>query len=330
MNIFLTLDYELFFGKESGSVEKCMIEPTEKLLQIVKPFGVKLTFFVDAGYLVKLEEEKQKFSQLEKDYRLITTQIRELAKNNHAIELHIHPHWEGSYYDGENWVFNTDNYKLSSFSEKEIQEIVKKYNQTLTNISGKPAKSYRAGGWSAQPFENIANALKKEKIFIDSTVFPGGYYNSNHQSFDFRSIKPYTTQYRFNQKLDNLVKNGDFTEIPISSFKLSPLFFWKFIINKFKGNENHISFGDGVAISKSKKEVIKLLTKPSISVVSIDGFKAKFLSKAFKKYQKNTSDKGNFVVIGHPKAFSEYSLNETQKFIRSIYKDHRFKTFQEV
>ncbi len=56
MNIFLTYDYELFFGEESGSVDKCMIEPTNELLKIAKEFNIKMTFFVDIGYLIKLKE----------------------------------------------------------------------------------------------------------------------------------------------------------------------------------------------------------------------------------------------------------------------------------
>ena len=54
---------------------------------------------------------------------------------------------------------------------------------------------------------------------------------------------------------------------------------------------------------------------PSCSVVSIDGFKASFLERAFQKYKKNTRGDGNFVMIGHPKAFTAYSLQKLQDFI---------------
>ena len=58
MNIFLTYDYELFFGESTGSVDKCMIEPTNQLLKIAKEFNIKMTFFVDVGYLIKLKASK--------------------------------------------------------------------------------------------------------------------------------------------------------------------------------------------------------------------------------------------------------------------------------
>ena len=62
MNIYITLDYELFFGPKSGTVNKCIIEPIEKLLKIVDPLNVKIVCFVDSGYLLALEKQMEKYS----------------------------------------------------------------------------------------------------------------------------------------------------------------------------------------------------------------------------------------------------------------------------
>src|SRR3989338_5632646 len=56
VRIYLSLDYELFFGNTSGSAEKCMLEPTRRLMAIAAKTGIRMTFFVDAGYLWKLQE----------------------------------------------------------------------------------------------------------------------------------------------------------------------------------------------------------------------------------------------------------------------------------
>ena len=61
--ILITLDYELFFG-QSGSIEKSIIEPTEKLLSILDRFNIKASFFVDSGYILKLKEYMRKFDVL--------------------------------------------------------------------------------------------------------------------------------------------------------------------------------------------------------------------------------------------------------------------------
>ena len=56
MKIAFTWDYEMFFGHKSGSVNRCMIEPTNRLLEISRRYNSKFTFFVDTGMLVKGNE----------------------------------------------------------------------------------------------------------------------------------------------------------------------------------------------------------------------------------------------------------------------------------
>ncbi|MEH6704807.1 MAG: hypothetical protein V7691_08415 [Galbibacter orientalis] len=328
MNIYITLDYELFFGARSGSVEKCIIEPTEELLKIVNPYNIKFVCFVDAGYLWALEKYKDDFSQLQSDYDKVTHQLKKLHAEGHGIELHIHPHWEDTYYDGENWVFNTERYKLADFSETEVLDIVTRYNGVLKRVSGATPVAYRAGGWSAQPFAPIKKALEANDIFIDSTVYPGGYYRSKNQSFDFRNIKDYTTEFTFSDDLTIQDSKGKFKEIAISAQRVSPFFFWEFALKKMLKQNKHVSFGDGSAVAIDKKELVRLLTRPSHTVVSIDGCKAKLLFKALKKYVRKTKNKGNFVLIGHPKAFTPYSLKKLNKFIAATVKTHKFVIYK--
>src|SRR5690625_1900952 len=186
MNIFVTLDYELFFGK-SGSVEHCLIKPTDRLLKIADAFNIKLIFFVDVGYLVKLKELKKKSPQLRNDYEKVKEHIQRFVKNGHSAELHIHSHWEDSYFENNEWVFNTARYKLNDFTKPEARAIVSRYTQVLEEVTGKKPIAYRAGGWSVQPFEHIKDALAEQNIFIDSSVFPQGHHNSENQNFDFRN-----------------------------------------------------------------------------------------------------------------------------------------------
>ncbi|MGJ5642998.1 hypothetical protein [Formosa sp. S-31] len=327
MNIYITLDYELFFGDRSGGVEDCIITPTNELLKIVDPLKIKLVFFVDVGYVSKLREYKETFPRLNEDYHKITSQIKMLSLNGHGIELHIHPHWENSSYNGEKWIFDTSQYKLQDFSKAEAYSIVTKYASILESISGKKAVAYRAGGWSAQPFYHIKQALKDSGIYLDSTVFPKGYHASNHQEYNFKNVPQYKTEYKFEDDLTIPHPDGYFTEYPISSYKISPFFFWRFAFEKLKKDSKHLAFGNGSAISKPKKEILKLMSQYSNSVVSIDGYKASFLKKAFIKYKENTGNNGNFVIIGHPKAFTLYSINKTKAFIESVYEEHTFKVF---
>ena len=98
MNITLTLDYELYFGKETGTVYKSIIKPTEKLLSVLDRYNIKAVFFVDVGFIKRLDFFSTDHPELRKDYELITSQLNQLSRQGHDLQLHIHPHWENSFY----------------------------------------------------------------------------------------------------------------------------------------------------------------------------------------------------------------------------------------
>lgn len=305
--ILITLDYELFFGK-SGSVEKSIIEPTERLLSILDRNNIKASFFVDSGYILKLKEYMQNHGVLKKDYNLINQQIQKLSAEGHDIQLHIHPHWEDSFFDGKSWVFDTNRYKLSNFSELEIDDIVKRYSWVLEEITSIKPSAFRAGGWCIQPFDKMEKALKKYGICIDSTIYPNGKNSTPSKSFDFTNA-PNKNNWRFSNDPLTEDVNGHFFEIPISAVKTSPIFYFKLLFIKLFGSNKHNTIGDGFAIVHSKKQIFNLLLRQSFSVASIDGYRASLLNKSAKQ------NKEQLVLIGHPKLFSVYSLLKLNEFI---------------
>ena len=323
MNVYLTLDYELYFGHPTGTVEKCLIEPTNELIRISRNTGINMTFFIDVGFIIQLEKHKTSFYELEKQYVLIVNQIKELIKNGHDCQLHIHPHWEDSSYDGKSWQIDISRYKLTDFSENEISTIFKSYTAYLEKLTGKNVNTYRAGGWCLQPFDKIKKVFEQNGIKIDSTVYKGGYNTKGNYFYDFRQT-PEKTRWRFTNDLTEEDPNGVFLEIPISTYKYNPMFFWRLFgwgrINP--GNHKPIGNGKPVSGGGSKKD---LLFSSNQLPVSLDGFFATKLGKALRKDQK--AGKGNdFVVIGHPKACTYYSLKVLERFIKRYKKDHKFCT----
>ena len=171
MNIYITLDYEIYFGESHGSVQKCIIYPTSELIRIAEKHDVRFSFFVDCGFILKLDEFRKKYPQLEKDYQAITEQIIYLSKTGHDIQLHIHPHWEDSFYNGERWIMNVSRYKLTDFNEPDIADIVYRYKKVLSDLIGKKIFAFRAGGWCFQPFNKIKAAFRTNEITLESSVF---------------------------------------------------------------------------------------------------------------------------------------------------------------
>jgi len=326
MNILITLDYELFFGSQTGSVERCIISPTEQLLRIAEKYHCRFSFFVDSGYLIKLQELSHKHPQLKKDYEYVIVQLKKIAASGHDIQLHIHPHWEDCSYDGSQWIMNVKRYKLSDFSKEHAADIIKKHTAILKEIRANKISVYRAGGWCAQPWTYFSDALKAEGIIADSSVFPGGYNRDDNYNYDFRSA-PIKSNWKFS---DNPAKeniNGDFIEFPISSLQISPVFFWKLFVLGRLNPADHKPMGDGFPVAH-RSDKFKLLTRNHIKPVSVDGYFASLLNKALKN-----SEKKNFtelVIMGHPKAFTRYSLKKLEDFIQQNYKKHSFVNYSEI
>ena len=329
MKIFITLDYEIFFGKISGDAHSCLIEPTRRILEICDPLNIKLSVFVDVGYLLALKKQAKTTPHLFDTYKLIVKELKLLVTNGHDLQLHIHPHWEDSYFDGSKWIFHLHRYRLGDFECETIERIVAEYKDELEKISQKRVFAYRAGGWCIQPFVKLRQALATHNIFLDTTVFPHGYNKDQNRFYDFRAA-PDKTSWRFAESPLEEAEEGFFMELPISSYKVPPKFFWQMVANRFLGNSTlHRPFGNGKAINNSTRHLYRLLTTSSYSVVSIDGFKAKYLQSAFEFYLKkyeSTSDDNNFVIIGHPKAFTSYSLNKLKSFVENTFQYHQFFT----
>ncbi|MEI6487894.1 MAG: hypothetical protein WCP52_02965 [Bacteroidota bacterium] len=323
MNILVTFDYEIYFGENHGSVDKCIIYPTSELIRIAEIHKVNFCFFVDSGFILKLAEYKTTFPQLEKDYSSIITQIKYLSDSGHDIQLHIHPHWEDSYYNGEKWIINTTRYKLVDFSDTEISSIVSRYKSILREITGKEIFAYRAGGWCLQPFSKLLKAFKENHISLDSSVFRDGAYTSLQYAYDFRN-SPNKDIYKFED--DPIVENQDgyFTELPISSILNSPFFFWKLFFLGRKNPYLHKPLGDGRAIPAPGQRK-KMLTQYTNCTVSVDGYNAHLLEKSLKITKKKKF--GNLVIIGHPKSLSRYSIIKLEEFIRKNKTTHSFTTY---
>ena len=327
MRTLLTLDYEVFFGRETGSVARSVIEPTEALLAIAARHAAKLVFFVDAGYLLRLRAEMGRVARLREDHAALCRQIKAIARAGHEVQLHIHPHWETSRWTEAGWDIDLSRFTLQSFDPWDIERIVRTYAEALREIAGPAAAhAYRAGGWVIQPFAPIRQALLANGVTIDSTVFAGGHRGGAVQPYDFRAA-PRLSRWRF--EADPLVPDpqGAFLEVPIASRRLSPAFFWRMALAKKAGGARHRAFGDGRAVAMEGGDLLGKLTAPSVSVVSLDGYKASFLDGAYQDYLERSME--DFVAIGHPKAFSRYSLDCLDDFLsRHGVESHGFAAYR--
>lgn len=327
MNLFLTFDYELFFGTPTGSPEKCILSPTEKLIKIASKRQVQFTFFVDIGYLIQLKKWSSQFTELKDTLIKIKTQLKQLQSEGHDLQLHIHPHWETAKYENGSWRFTMDdNYKLSDFSSPEIERIVFDYKAKLEAITEQKINGFRAGGWCLQPFDQFVNIFKKAGITLDSTVFHGGHLETKHYYFDFRKA-PNKGRYYFENDLCQENPKGHFLELPIGGYKYTPDFFWRLYILGRLMPQRHKMVGDGNFIAQGGKKY-ESLKRPIWDHVSCDGYYASKLNEITNRFSREK--RSDLVIIGHPKSMTQYSFEKLDQFIQLQQKKHTFLTLADA
>ena len=312
MKILFTLDYELFLGNCTGSVEHCLIAPMNRLCEVADKYNLKFTVFVDATYLVALKNWGEAYPSLKNDLKSVSEHLQHLHENGHDIQLHIHPQWSFSRYDGEKWIMDCTHYKLSDLSEKEACTIFDESKTLLESIVGKKVIAFRAGGFSAQPTSMLTHLMDKFNLRIDSSVFSHSQYDSPQQQYDYRSM-PNKSSYYFDKDICREEEKGRYMEIPITTYYLSPVFNWKLALSRIVKTSKHKNYGDGISVETTKSSIVKRLTRRSYALITIDGYKISYLSRAVRKCK----EKEMVTIIGHPKLVTPFSVREFDKFCAS-------------
>lgn len=328
MDILLTLDYELFLGSETGSVDNCLIIPMQKLQITAEKYGAKFTIFVDATFLYMLKQYSSKYDKAYKDFKTIRNHLCLLDSLGHDIQLHIHPHWFYSSFDGEQWELDHKHYKLCDLDLEDANRVFSESKNLLDEILGKKTKVFRAGGFSTQPTPMLRKLFESNGVLIDSSVCPHTSYHSSHQEYDYYNC-PDTALYHFGDDICKEDSTSALIEVPISMYKVSPFYYWLLVVNRLLKVKKHIKWGDGVSVQTTKDSIFERLTRYTYNMATIDGFKSLFLKDAYKNTKKNGID--TFCVLGHPKLATPYSIGKLNDFCELVnYNGDIFLTMTEL
>ena len=308
--LLLSMDYELFF-RRSGSIEKCLFEPTAMLLDFANASGVRLTFYIDAGMLCRLAELAPAHMYLQKQLSQVRTDVAKIAAAGHEIGLHIHPHWEDTRYVRDEWDFSNTRYKLDDFSDSEIRDIVSRYTAELNDLCDGGVSSYRAGGFCIEPFKRLGGALQEQGIAVDSSVVPGLRIRDPEKGVDFRQA-PEGGWWFFDKSPSIPETEGEFIEIPVTGQVLPAWHYWRRALARAVGQRPATVAGDGTPKAIGREEIIRRLTgRGRTSELSVDAPKAGRLNAA----DISRTNRRIWHVMGHPKLLGQSSLDALQKFI---------------
>jgi hypothetical protein len=309
--LIISQDYELFFQR-SGTIEKCLFEPCDAILRSARNRGYKITFYVDAGMLFRMQEGAPRHRPLSIGFDRIRRHLAGLVDGGHDIGLHVHPHWEDTrYVDGE-WVFEATRYQLRDFSHDEVTDIVARYVKILGEACGVAPASYRAGGFCVEPFDRLGALLLNAGIDVDSSVVPGAYLRDRDKGFDFRAA-PARDWWYFEKSPAVAAEPGRFLEIPVTAQVLPFSYYWRRLFSKL-GAGGQRPFGDGAAKRIGRREVLRRLAGLSrVAEMSVDEPKAAELERL----SGEPPARRICHIMGHPKNLSSNSLLFLEKMLES-------------
>lgn len=313
--VILTFDYELFFGDRSGSVERSLLVPTQKILDTLEQVGGKAVFFVDYLMLKRMHSE---CVETQRDAFLIEEQLREIVRQGSRIELHLHPHWLNAKYLGNgNWDFSDfSHYTLDSLAEDVVTDLFIEGTSYLNEIARSIIREYRvsvfrAGGWAILPFSKLKEGFAKAGLYIDSSVCRGRFINGYTYSVDFRD-SPRADIYRFSSNILKAEPDGIFTEVQIATFRFNP---FTYVLNSMYRKINRrklVCQTDGThSLSKYENAYLANKSHPSGKIPlwkrfwMESGFAINETSKWAFLFYVIFSRRAVCVVMGHPKDFND-------------------------
>lgn len=335
MNVYLTFDYELFLGPETGTAENCLLKPTNRLIEIADKHDIKMTFFIDVLYIVKAIEFKRLSAKLNNEISRIIDQLKILKEKGHILGLHIHPQWFYSFYDVKNdkWVMDKKHYSLNDCTIDDCRIMFALGTSFLERLYNTNLKFvFRAGGYSFPLDIERIKVLRDSGVVIDSSVLVGESANSDFQKYDYSNIVS-SNKYRFDNSISQYSSNGEIMEMPIFTSSIPSVVksLFERIARKYNGQMDVYGDGKGVGYFSNKRSpkkvnLLKRLFRMSRIRASVDAISSTHISLCFLIAKiKRSSD---FVVIGHPKNQSNYSLRILDKFITKIKTKHKITVFE--
>ncbi len=337
-NLLITFDYELFLGRRSGRPVDCMLQPTQKLLHSLKPFGAKAIFFVDTTYLCRLKEQAKTHPECNEDFNAIANQLLDMIRDGHYVQPHIHPHWLDAIYEPKTREFNLLNierYRFNQLTDADKKKVFTSSIEILKEIifphfPDYKINAFRAGGWSIQPFSDFKEQFIEHGIKYDLTVVNSLYQFSNAQIFDY-SDAPEKHVYRFENRVVEENATGKFIQMGSSVIPISKNLdlidrIYKKLLNIFNLDKDY-GMGEGQASYPIDGHTPR--SKQGINIFSRTHEVASFENLSLIKlqvYKKHLYQTNFLHLVSHPKMLGRHNLFVFDKFLKSVYSKHQIET----
>ena len=318
-SLLLTLDYELY-GDGSGDVFKHIVEPTEKILAIAERYNAKITVFFEVVEYWQLKQEWEKGNRMGYDRNPVEAmekQVLDMISRGHDVQLHIHPQWVNAKWNDGKWEVDLSNWRLGTFTTPTmtIKQLIAKGKRTLEEMirpsfPGYECIALRAGGFNAQPSQEIVSAMHELGIRFDSSIVPGGKEDGKLSVYDYSGVPIDVGCWYVDDKLEEPAQGStDIVELLHVVFPIMRLF--KFIsVSRIKSilqnrKSAQASFSSKTSNGEKCGGLLKKISfffKREYQTWDYCLFPS-WLHRYFLRKVLKQSERKLFVVIGHPKSF---------------------------
>ncbi len=186
--VAITLDYETWQPIPPGKSidwEADVLRPADEFLRVADRESATLTLMAEAGEYLWLRARDERVAER------MERQWQEALRRGHDVQLHLHPAWLpelGARRENGAWSWDLSKAKAADYPgdlTARLAECKSALESALRPVDPSYRVSvFRAGGYQAQPFERLYDALVACGVGADSSVHAGGL--SAERGYDYR------------------------------------------------------------------------------------------------------------------------------------------------
>lgn len=188
----LTHDWELR-GDGSGDIEQIQFAPLRRLLEIYAKFGARTTVLPDVMQQLRFRQLESKHPDLKPLADSWDEHVREAFRQDHDVQLHLHPQWLKANYENGRWELTGD-WSILNYDRAVARTMLADARAYLENLLQPIDPSYRclafrAGALAAAPSEHLFELLVELGIELDVSVAGGVFSDSQTLQIDYRNCE---------------------------------------------------------------------------------------------------------------------------------------------
>lgn len=192
IHLALTHDWELR-GDGSGDIEQIQFAPLRRLLEIYARFGARTTILPDVMQQLAFRRGQSAHPELKAQADSWDQHLREALRQQHDVQLHLHPQWQKAEYANGVWQLDGD-WSILNYDRDQTHAMLaggQEYLETLLRPfdSSYRCLAFRAGALAAAPSPHLFKSLASLGIELDVSIAAGVFVNNRNLQLDYRNCE---------------------------------------------------------------------------------------------------------------------------------------------